>query len=256
VDVDQDLPTQRLRFHQEQERRRALWVTAQQFSRAIQGERIVPTALPDGAGPVHRGTLKNQINRLTGTTPGAEEGGGLFEFEETFQKVVTVYALLQLEFESKVQELLDYLASSGFGKRKAVGYGSLELTPRLESFPGFGDPPEPNGFVSLSTFVPARHDPSNGFWNLLVKYGKLGEELAYSENPFKKPLLMLRAGATFYDNPVREFYGRLVEGVSPRYDFVMQPAFSLPVPMLLPPPPGQAATAGGEAPHPSLEARP
>jgi CRISPR-associated protein Csm4 len=178
--------------------------------------------------------LKNQINRSTGTTSWDQDGGGLFEFEETFQESVTVYALVEPSMESMLSELLDYLADSGFGKRKAVGYGSIASRPTLEPFEGFGTPAQANGFVSLSTFVPARRDPTRGYWNVLVKYGKLGEELAYSENPFKFPLLMFRSGAVFVDNPIREYYGRLVEGISPHFDFVVQPAFSLPVPLQLP----------------------
>jgi CRISPR-associated protein Csm4 len=251
VDANQDLDAQRQHFEEERSLRRTPWVTEQEFRRAICGERVIPTNALGQATPTSRGMLKNQINRLTATTSGAEEGGGLFEFEETFQEYVTAYALVEPGVESMVEELLTYLADSGYGKRKAVGYGSLAARPTLEPFEGFGSPAQPTGFVSLSTFVPARRDPTAGYWSILVKYGKLGEELAYSENPFKFPLLMLRSGAVFRDSRVREFYGRLVEGVNPRYDFVMQPAFSLPVPMRLPE--GSAMVRGthGVASNPS-----
>jgi CRISPR-associated protein Csm4 len=66
-----------------------------------------------------------------------------------------------------------------------------------------------------------------------VKYGKLGEEYALEEIAFKKPLLMLEAGSTFYDSPVKQFYGRMVRGVSPAYPQVVQYGFALPVPMRL-----------------------
>ncbi len=232
IDPTADLATQRQRRDEEKRRRRAAWVTAQEFSRLLQGELVTPAPLPRDSTPVGRGILKNQINRLTSTTP---EEGGLFEFEETFQKEVTVYALVEPDFVDRLRELLGYLAESGYGKKKATGYGSIKEMSDLELFPGFGSPSQPNGFVALSSFVPARHDPTRGYWQVLVKYGKLGEELASSDNPFKRPLLMFRAGATFYDSPVREFYGRLVGDISPAYDWVYQPAFCLAVPMLLPP---------------------
>ena len=66
-----------------------------------------------------------------------------------------------------------------------------------------------------------------------MKYGKLGEAFASDVNPFKKPLIMLDAGAVFYDSPCREWYGRLVEGISPARETVAQYGFALPVPMRL-----------------------
>jgi CRISPR-associated protein Csm4 len=200
-------------------------------------------------GPVARVALKNQIDRQTSTTP--QEGGGLYEFDEVFNGQISIYARISQGADDIVQGLFDYLADSGYGKRKSVGYGQIESSPSLEPFEGFGSPNDPNGFVSLSTFVPAQRDPSDGYWNLLVKYGKVGEELAYSDNPFKFPMLMLRAGAVFYDSPVREFYGRVVEGVSPHFDFVMQPSYCLPVPMRLPE--GLAYAAVSEAKNPNRE---
>jgi CRISPR-associated protein Csm4 len=246
VDPNAPLAAQREAFERARSRRRAAWATPGEFRKIIQGERLVPEEPAGASLPKQRGTLKNSIDRLTGATPA--EGGGLYEFQETFTPIVTVYALVDQYFETTLSRLLEYLAVSGFGKRKTVGYGALAEAPALEPFEGFGSPENPNGFVSLSTFVPARHDPTHGYWNLLVKYGKLGEELAYSENPFKRPVLMLRAGAVFFDSAVREFYGRLVEGVSPHFDFVMQPSYCLPVPMRLPEGIGPATESrGGES---------
>lgn len=255
LDTNQPMPVQRRRFEEERARRRAPWVTEQEFMRVICGERVIPANGLHHTGPISRGMLKNQINRLTGTTSGIEGGGELFQVEETFQESVTVYALVESGMEALLADLLTYMADSGFGKRKAVGYGSISTRPTLEPFEGFGSPHQANGFVSLSTFIPARQDPTTGYWNLLVKYGKLGEELAASENPFKFPLLMLRSGSVFRDSPVREFYGRLMKGVSPRYDFVMHPAYCLPVPMQLPESfnapdgnPGEASRLSGRLP--------
>jgi len=104
----------------------------------------------------------------------------------------------------------------------------------FEPFAGFNAPADPNGFVSLSNFVPAKNDPVHGDWQTIVKYGKMGEEYASEDHVFKKPLLMLEAGSTFYDVPCREYYGCLVKNLNPAYPQAVQYAFALPVLMALP----------------------
>jgi CRISPR-associated protein Csm4 len=87
--------------------------------------------------------------------------------------------------------------------------------------------------MSLSHFVPAAKDPLKGYWEILVKYPKLGEDFAITGNPHKKPLIMLRAGSSFFDSPCREYYGRLVKGLSPQYPQVVQYGYAFPVPIKL-----------------------
>ncbi|MFH1140679.1 MAG: RAMP superfamily CRISPR-associated protein [Chloroflexota bacterium] len=240
--------TQRARFLEEKKRRQAKWVVKEDFQRILQGERIPPKDLSSDDKkqlPATRGVLKNTINRNTGATPDNEQGGGLYELQETFQSQVTVYAQVAAGYERTLKVLLAYLAETGYGKRKSIGYGALAGPPVLEPFSGFGGPSsqDANAFVSLSTFVPAQHNPTDGYWQLVVKYGKLGEEFALSGMPFKKPLIMLRAGAVFRDSPVRDHYGRIVDGISylPQdMARVVQYALALPVPLLLPTLPAEA----------------
>jgi CRISPR-associated protein Csm4 len=178
--------------------------------------------------------MKNQISRLTGTTG---EEGQLYPQEESFaspddrgQSCVTFYLRITPEFLGLFRALVEQVAEEGYGKRKTVGYGEIADW-KLEPFEAFEQIIEANGFVSLSNFVPARDDPRDGYWQMLVKYGKLGEELATSANPFKRPLVMLAAGSCFRHVPVRPWYGRLVHEVSPTYRKVVQYglAFALPI---------------------------
>ncbi len=50
-----------------------------------------------------------------------------------------------------------------------------------------------------------------GSYQIFVKYGKVGET---SENPFKKPLVMLKAGAKFYTDVPKTFYGMMIENIA------------------------------------------
>ncbi len=210
-----------------------------EFYQAIQGNIVIPR--PEGKHyPQEWVTLKNQINRLTGTT---SEGGTLYDFQYTVwkQKIdkvitelpVTIYVKVRDDTEEeRAQRLFSFIAEQGYGKRKSVGYGQIESC-TFEPIDGFGSPPDANGFVTLSNFVPAKSDPTHGTWQIIVKYGKLGEANAISGSPFKRPLLMLTAGSTFHDAPCSEYYGRMVRDVAnPHlYPDVVQYALAFPVPM-------------------------
>lgn len=227
IDTSLSLVEQREKFQQNKKAKSARYLTTEEFTRAINGERVMPFA---EFKPRERVTLKNQLSRLTSTTGGE---GTLYNFEEYYWPEVTIYLKLADDFADEAKKLFQYIADSGYGKRKSVGYGQVELAD-FQPFAGFKSPAEPNGFVTLSNFVPAQNDPTSGAWKTIVKYGKMGEEYASGGHEFKKPLLMLEAGSTFYDSPYQEYYGRMVKGLNPQYPSV-QYAFALPVPMILPP---------------------
>jgi len=229
-DTGKPLAEQVKAFDAARERRRPAYVTADGFSAYLRSEEPEGTAeTPKGWG--WRSVLKNQVSR-TEATAGAE-GGTLYPMDELWWRKVTIYALADEGFVDETRALFDYLAIEGYGKRRSIGYGAVRSL-RVEQFEGFDPPGDANGFVSLSTFVPGPDDPTDGFWNVLVKYGRLGEEYAYGPNPFKRPLVMLAAGSTFYDTPIRTFYGRLIEGISPACPEVMHYGYALPVAMKLP----------------------
>jgi len=175
--------------------------------------------------------LKNQVSRTEATA--GTEGGTLYSMDELWWPDVAIYALADEEFVDEARTLFKHLELEGYGKRRSAGYGAIDSLD-VEDFAGFDSPEDANGFVSLSSFVPGPDDPVNGFWQISVKYGRLGEEYAYGPNPFKRPLLMLTAGSAFYDSPVRPFYGTLVEGISPAHPEVVHYGFALPVAMKLP----------------------
>lgn len=203
------------------------WLTPAEFEAVLSGARPVGMSLPADWQP--KATLKNQIGRYTGTTG---SGGNLYAFEEFRWPEVRIYMKLRADFVATARDLFDYLGATGYGKRKSVGYGQIREV-QFEEFAGFPEPADANGFMSLSNFVPAPGDPTNGYWRHLIKYGKLGEEFALP-NPFKHPLIMLEAGSTFYTTDIRQYYGGFVPHLSPAQPQAVQYAFALPVAMRLP----------------------
>ncbi|MDW8266604.1 MAG: hypothetical protein RMJ52_14865, partial [Gemmataceae bacterium] len=64
-----------------------------------------------------------------------------------------------------------------------------------------------DGSVALSTFQPADGNPTDGAWEAFTKYGKLGPDFGL-ENVFKRPIIVLRPGASFRTPVPRGWLGR------------------------------------------------
>ncbi len=138
------------------------------------------------------------------------------------------------EWKGRVVDLLKEVAKSGYGRKKSIGKGQFSVEEVSEfCFPEIKDA---NGFVALSNFCPAESDPTEGLYKTLVKYGKLGEEFTFCGNPFKRPLLMIKAGSVFKtEGKPKEFYGRIVqEGISPAKPEVVHYAYTFAVAIVYP----------------------
>ncbi len=191
-------------------------------------------------------TLHSSINRLTGTTG---DEGSLFELEEQAfdtedakANYLSVYLKIRAGYEDTIMSLFRDLSLSGYGAKKSAGKGSFEIIDGLEPFDTFDGLGNANGFVSLSNFVPSKHDPTEGFYRTIVKYGKLGGEYTFSGNPFKKPLVMLCAGSSFYtQGQVRPYYGRMIESIAPSKPEVVQYGYAFAVPVAI-----DLGSAGGD----------
>ncbi|OPX90695.1 MAG: hypothetical protein A4E53_00872 [Pelotomaculum sp. PtaB.Bin104] len=231
----------------------------EQLKQAIEGKRLKKIeyltreefiSLISGAGPVLEdrekpirciSTLHNQISRICGSTA---DGGQLFEQTENYinqkdknnqeQDYLSIYIKLR---EPGLRDwLLDQfclLGQTGIGKRKSTGKGSFSVI-EMEQCDLFENIKEPNGYLSLSNFVPAPGDPTEGHYRIFVKYGKLGEEYALTSYPFKHPLLMIQTGSVFFTKgEVRPFYGQMVENIAPTHPEVLQYALAFSVPVRL-----------------------
>jgi CRISPR-associated protein Csm4 len=203
-------------------------LTLDEFNKARRGEAVIPSLTEEEIEKAiqPRAITKNWINRATDTA------GDPYDLRGLVLPRIAIYWRIEQSSLPLVRDFLADLKETGYGKRKSIGYGQIDSFTEPEEFRGFADVPDANGFVTLSRFVPSPNDPTDGFWNTVVKYGKLGEELATSGNPFKRPLIQLACGSCFRDSMQREWYGQLIGGLSNREE-VKHYGFAFPVMMRL-----------------------
>jgi CRISPR-associated protein Csm4 len=123
------------------------------------------------------------------------------------------------------EQLLKDVFKVGFGKKKSSGYGQFEIIGDMKEFNSFKEPDNPNAFMVLGNYLPSEDDQSAPIgYDINTKYGKLGEELSQSENPFKNPIVFLTAGSCFRTDNRKDFYGRVTDDgeVSSANNFVVQ----------------------------------
>jgi CRISPR-associated protein Csm4 len=187
-------------------------------------------------GGSKRGAIWNGLPRQHSTVSragGVADEGGLYALPESWTPEVTVYARADAVGYEALVAFAEHLETEGYGKRRSAGYGAVRRAV-IEPFAGFLPLDGTNGFVSLSNFIPAQADPTEGRWRVLTKRGKLGDEWAVGRNPFKRPLLFLEAGSCFLTSTPRPWYGRMIDGVAPGRPEVVQYALAYAVPMRLP----------------------
>jgi CRISPR-associated protein Csm4 len=204
------------------------WLAPEQFSGIIGGKN--PTELT-GFKEKKAVIMHNSISRLNNMVLAA---GGLFGIEETFNEEATLYVRIKSDdWLPKIKGLFDSLEKTGFGKKRSTGKGQFEVK-EITAFE-FTACPQANAFVTLSSFCPCAADPTDGYYKLFTKYGKLGDAYNYCGNPFKKPMVFIKAGSVFKTGPaIKEHYGRMLSNVATaKPDEVVQYAYAFPVPMVV-----------------------
>lgn len=224
------------------------WLTQSQLEQALRGESIdLQSASGLEEKEETRVSLKNQINRLTGTTTGGDDAqtGNLYSVEERAYlrggntprvgAFITFYLWAEDASQAeRARQWVEKVSRSGYGKKKSVGYGQF----RVHAFDTIlvNAPDDADGVVSLANFVPAQTDPADGYYRTKVKYGKLGEGGLLDSGlvtPFKFPLVMLTAGSTFRGDATRRFVGRLVVPIHPYDQTLAHGAFAPVLPIKL-----------------------
>ena len=221
------------------------WMTMDDFCRVQRGERPDLEKLPVLIRNNVR--LRNSISRTTETTG---KRGELFEVPYSNlngpDMHLTIYSRASQRGLDVLMQALEILGRTGYGADASVGHGGFEPEKAPRACPEFADVPAADGFISLSTCQPAATDPTDGFWRIFIKHGKLAPEF-HEKAVFKRPQVMLEVGACFRTGcPPKPFYGTVIKSdrllSNPAKTALaaldvrpVQAAFSLAVPMKWPP---------------------
>jgi CRISPR-associated protein Csm4 len=187
--------------------------------------------------PTEEVVAHNTINRMSGTT--GDEGSFFFtrelHIDPANPPVFHLLAGSDRYSHNQIKDLFEAALEGGYGKYKSRGKGKVAVEairpvelPRAKN---------PNAVMLLANCVPAAEDPTDGFWKLTTKSGRLGGDWAVGPHPSvtnnhkKKPLTLLTAGTIFKTTTPRAFYGRMVDGIHPDFPEVchygLAPAISV-----------------------------
>jgi CRISPR-associated protein Csm4 len=161
----------------------------------------------------------NTINRDTGTT-----GKGPFApfvTDCTYYHpgaTLSVFALIDEEVTSgeNVSRAMENIGKFGFGKDASTGMGrfAVEGCKEITIPPADGA----NACYCLGPCVPEQGSFDQAYFVPFVRFGKHGDALARSRNPFKNPVIMADEGAVFFPRDGNAFHkpfiGRGITGLS------------------------------------------
>jgi len=169
-------------------------------------------------------TMHNVIDRITMASVNLYSREDLFPAHD-FYFLISIDE--QIFSQDRLAACLDYIARTGYGRDKSSGCGAIrELKVEEWSLPHVSDA---NGFLNLSSaYVPTPGKLPRGFYQVHVKRGKIAEDYVLSYSPWKRPILMIRAGAVFEGDPNAP-YGSLLKNVHYQLDQVVQYGYAYPL---------------------------
>ena len=176
---------------------------------------------------------RNSVNRIYNTVT-----EGLHLDRETFSTVENnryeFYLKTNFFSYKDLERIFNFISRQGFGKNKSTGTGALTF--RIAKKIDIPQSESPNGFMTLSSYIPTQSDPTDGYYDVLHKFGKLagGYQSVLPEagaTPFKIPLLMMKAGSVFKDKyySANKHYGSLLKNVHVNSDKIRHYALAFPI---------------------------
>jgi CRISPR-associated protein Csm4 len=142
----------------------------------------------------------NTINRLSGTTGNARFAP--FDVEQWVFYPETKLALFVGIDETMVtiEQIrigLERIGDIGFGKDASTGLGRFELGEESEIDITKMGSDSPNACYTLAPCVPEKDTFIEMFFTPFTRFGRHGDVLAKSSNPFKNPVIMADEGGIF-----------------------------------------------------------
>lgn len=161
----------------------------------------------------------NTINRLTSTTgegvfaPYTQAAG--FYYPEVELAIFILIDESATDIE-RVQSAMELIGKTGYGKDASTGWGKFSLAESNEMEFPMND--NANACYALAPVIPEDNLFKEFWFTPFTRFGRHGDCLAVSKNPFKNPVIMADEGGVFIpaDKKVfdKQYIGRAATNVS------------------------------------------
>ncbi len=163
---------------------------------------------PNSASQIERAQPHNTINRQTGTT--GEGQFAPYAMPQIWFHPAMLFDLMVVLDDARLSltELtaaLVAMGQTGFGRDASIGLGKFELVGDVStnSLRGEGAAPTNNTANSYLTLGPCAPQglgfcPVRSFYQVATRFGRHGDAAVQSGQPFKRPVLLAKAGAVFW----------------------------------------------------------
>lgn len=140
----------------------------------------------------------NSINRMTGTT-----GTGMFApyiktsrhyYPETKLSIIVLVNEDATDIE-RICKGMERIGSFGFGRDASTGLGRFHILHSKEI--RISNPTDANACYMMGPSVPVPNSYQNAWFSPFVRFGRHGDRMATSRNPFKNPVIMADEAAVF-----------------------------------------------------------
>lgn len=174
-----------------------------QWQRAAQSDAAVA---PESATPIERAQPHNTINRQTGTT-------GEGQFAPYAMPQIWFHPAMQFDMYIALDEArlsqaelcaaLDSMGTTGFGRDASIGLGKFERVGDVGPV-AFAAPTGANSYLTLGPCAPQGLGfcPVRSTYQVATRFGRHGDAAVQSGQPFKRPILMAKAGGVFWPEAV------------------------------------------------------
>ncbi len=181
---------------------------------------------------------RNKIDRLTGRTG---EGFAPFVVDRQIYHPGTELALF-VGIDSDVADIggirtcLERIGEIGFGKDASTGLGRFRVTDCSEIVLAEMGSKGANACYNLSPCVPEKDTYSAIYSNPFTRFGRHGDVLAKSKNPFKNPIIMADEGAVMIPKDTEKtwklpYIGAAAAGLSKADEKTVAQGYSLYIPV-------------------------
>lgn len=174
------------------------WLAVEHLAQPLGKWQSLARSDADVALLIERAQPHNTISRATGTT-----GTGVFAPYSMTQRWHRPGVCLNLYIaldearltEAELTAALTYIGETGFGRDASIGLGKFALDAAVPV--QWHMPQAANSWLTLAACAPQGQGfcPVRSHWQVMTRFGRHGDAAVHGGNPFKKPLLLARAGA-------------------------------------------------------------